>query len=402
MKMKALGILPTLILVSTLISGFTFSASTGKIYFSDSNNSGNAVAKVLRANLDGSDVKLLVTPPSLNPRYIALDIAGGKVYWTDIGSIRRANLDGSNVENSLVHGLPGPSGIALNLMAGKIYWTAGVTNKIQRSNLDGSNIEDIVTGLGDPRGLAININAGKIYWTDTLTDKIQRANLDGSELEDLVSGQSFPQGIALDVPRGRMYWAQGNWIWSAKLDGTDANPEFQFSGAIGIALDLKDRKIYWTNNNDNKIQRANFDGTLIEDLVTSGLDTPWGIALQIPTAIKVTIDLKPGNRKNTINLNSAGVTHLAILSSQTFDALTIDEETIWLSGANVRLAGRNYMCQERDVNRDGFMDLVCGIETSKFMIEQGEYTVELTAVTEDGIQIRGTDLIKIVPSLVKK
>ena len=39
--------------------------------------------------------------------------------------------------------------------------------------------------------------------------------------------------------------------------------------------------IYWTDWDTNKIQRANFNGTNIQDLVTTGLGSPYGIALDI-------------------------------------------------------------------------------------------------------------------------
>ena len=59
--------------------------------------------------LDGSNVQTLVSRGLENPRGIALDVTGGKMYWTDFGEvgtgarfgkekIQRANLDGSNVE----------------------------------------------------------------------------------------------------------------------------------------------------------------------------------------------------------------------------------------------------------------------------------------------------------------
>src|SRR5262245_26775990 len=66
-----------------------------KMYWTDSSSSG----KIQRANLDGSAVQDLVTTGVSIPNSIALDVAGGKMYWTDagIGRIRRANLDGSAV-----------------------------------------------------------------------------------------------------------------------------------------------------------------------------------------------------------------------------------------------------------------------------------------------------------------
>ena len=48
-----------------------------------------------------------------------------------------------------------------------------------------------------------------------------------------------------------------------------------------IVLDAEDGKIYWTDDSTRKIQRANLDGSNIEDLVTQGLRYPCGIALDV-------------------------------------------------------------------------------------------------------------------------
>ena len=162
--------------------------------------------KIQRANLDGSNVQDLVTRTQGlgDPFGIALDVVGGKMYWTDNGTekIQRANLDGSNIEDLVTQGLEYPLDIALDVEGGKMYWTDSGTDKIQRANLDGSNIEDLVTqGLDDPTGIALDVGGGKMYWTDSGTDKIQRANLDGSNVEDLVTqGLEAPDGIALGIP----------------------------------------------------------------------------------------------------------------------------------------------------------------------------------------------------------
>ena len=91
---------------------------------------------------------------------------------------------GSNIED-IVTDLGGHTKpIALDLSGGKMYWTedeSGGKFKIRRANLDGSGIQDLVTGLTHPRNLALNPSGGKIYWTehqtastDAIDGKIQR------------------------------------------------------------------------------------------------------------------------------------------------------------------------------------------------------------------------------------
>ena len=257
------------------------------MYWTDADNNSVATAKVQRANTDGSSIVNLVLPPDVNPRFIALDYSGGYMYWTDVGRIDRAKLDGSAVV-SIITDIPGPGplGVALDLAGGKIYFTDSDNNKIERANLDGTGIEDLVTADPfDPRGLALDLVNGKMYWTGTANKKIQRANLDGTGVEDLVTtGITFPQGIALDIAGGKMYWADTGNIKIANMDGTSVDTLISgLSNPLGIALDLIHSRIYWTDTVADKIQRANLNGTGVEDLVTTGLDTPWGIALVIDT-----------------------------------------------------------------------------------------------------------------------
>ena len=267
--------------------------------------------KIQRANLDMgnlevSNVEDLVTQGLEDPRGIALDVAGGKMYWTDEGTekIQRANLDGSNVED-LVTGLRGPDGIALDVAGGKMYWTDTNTtwrgtDKIRRANLDGSNVEDLVTqGLENPRGIALDVAGGKMYWTDSRTEKIQRANLDGSNVVDLVTqGLEDPNGLALDVAGGKMYWTDTNtYSWStdkirrANLDGSNVVDLVTqgLEDPNGLALDVAGGKMYWTDFGTEKIQCANLDGSNVQDLVTR-LNGPAGIAIVSSSLVNPTTE----------------------------------------------------------------------------------------------------------------
>ncbi len=164
--------------------------------------------KIQRANLDGSKVEDIVTAGLSYPVGLALDLMGGKMYWTDMerDRIRRANLDGSNVEDLVTTGLSTPRGLALDVAKGKMYWADQGTDKIHRADLDGSNIQDLVAGLRNPDRLALDLEDNKIYWTHAGAGEIQRSDLDGSNVEDLITNLGEPRGLALDLDGGRMYW----------------------------------------------------------------------------------------------------------------------------------------------------------------------------------------------------
>ena len=239
--------------------------------------------RIQRAELDGSDLRTLVTG-LVKPRDLALDRDGGRLYWTDSGSekIQRAHLDGSHVEDLVTTGLKEPFGLALDTAGGKIYWTDYGTDKIQRAELDGSQIEDLVaTGLQEPYGL--DLGEGRIYWTDWGSDKIQRANLDGSEIEDLVTGLQSPLGLVLDAAAGQLYWTDNgaDKIQRAHLDGSQVEDLVTEGLQLprGLALDAAAGRLYWIDNGSGKIQRAHLDGSGVEDLVISGLKESHGLTL---------------------------------------------------------------------------------------------------------------------------
>src|SRR5438105_1552401 len=70
--------------------------------------------------------------------------------WTDSngfgpgGDIRRAELDGTG-QRTLVSGLGGPGGLAVDLAAGKMYWTDGDSDDIRRAGLDGAGQQVLVS-----------------------------------------------------------------------------------------------------------------------------------------------------------------------------------------------------------------------------------------------------------------
>ena len=85
-----------------------------------------------------------------------------------------------------------------------------------------------------------------------------------------------------DTPQ--IYWTdeETGKIQRANLDGTNIQDIVTtgLASPSGIALDVAGGKMYWGDGVAGKIQRANLDGTNIQDIVTMGfLESPYGIAL---------------------------------------------------------------------------------------------------------------------------
>ena len=188
-----------------------------------------------------------------------------KLYWGDIGTstISSADPDGSNIQ-TLITGVR-PWSLALDVDGGKIYWIS-LTGSIGRANLDGSNAVQLIPQSGE--GIGLDLEAGKLYWAGS--GRISRANLDGSGIETLVTGLSKPDSMALDLVNRKVYWTDSavHTIQRANLDGS--NVETLVTGLRhpqGLNLDVAGGKMYWSNwPPSDKIQRANLDGSNVEDI----------------------------------------------------------------------------------------------------------------------------------------
>ena len=144
-----------------------------------------------------------------------------------------------------------------------------------------------------------------------------------------------------------------------------------------------------------------FKGLIDEVEVLSTALHADDIAAMYQQAFKkyVAIDIKPGSYPNSINLGSAGVIPVAILSSPDFDATLVDGSTVELNDATVKLIGKKGLpsCNAEDVNGDGINDFVCHVYTYEFVIEPGEGSAKLKAKTLGGMWIWGEDSVNIVP-----
>ena len=115
-------------------------------------------------------------------------------------------------------------------------------------------------------------------------------------------------------------------------------------------------------------------------------------------AITVGIDIKTGSFPNSINLGSNGVVPVAILSSATFDATTVNPTTITLAGASVRLKGNGTpLASYQDVNNDGRLDLVVQVSIEALQLSDVDTQATLTGQTSDGKSVTGNDYVRIVP-----
>ena len=252
----------------------------------------NSTNRISFANLDGSGGGNLSTTGAASgePRGVAIDVAGGKVYWTnpDANRISFANLDGSGGGGNLTTTgatVNRPNAAAVYPAVGKIYWTNEDGDRVSFANLNntggGGNLVTTGATVNVPIGPAVDPASGRIYWGNgNPENKIAYARLDGSggaNLNTAGATVNNPHGVAIDPVANRIYWAN---VFVGVISYTNLNGSgggnlntgaATVSNPVGMAIDPAARKIYWGNQSGNKISWANLDGPPSGgDLSTSG------------------------------------------------------------------------------------------------------------------------------------
>src|SRR5260370_2173647 len=278
---------------------------SGRLFFLDL-----AVGRILTSNPDGSDLKTIVNEGRKLPDGIVVDVAGGHIYWTNMGNpkandgtIDRADLDGTNVTNIVPSGATWtPKQLQLDAKNRKLYWSDREGMRVMRSTLDGSNIETLVeTGHGDADrlderkccvGIAVDVNDGKFYWTQKGNDNageggIFRAGLEipkgqtpenRQDIEVLYANLPEPIDLDLDLGNRVIYWTdrgdppRGNTVNRAPMDaapGKRKEPEIVFNHlieAIGLSFNLLNKRMFLTDLGGS-VYSANLNGSNKKNIV---------------------------------------------------------------------------------------------------------------------------------------
>ena len=112
----------------------------------------------------------------------------------------------------------------------------------------------------------------------------------------------------------------------------------------------------------------------------------------------IEIDIGAGGAPD-VNICSNGVLPVAILGSADFDATTVDPESVRLGDAGVRMAGKSgkLLCNDADVNEDGFIDLVCKILIADLgIVGSGPVEVDLFFTPFGGEEIVISGVVNVI------
>jgi len=253
--------------------GIVVDVEAGHIYWTNMGVPNRNDGSIERADLDGQNrLTIIKEGATFTPKQLHLEKDSGKLYWSDREGMRvmRANLDGSEIETlvdtSKGDAQPGTDqtkwcvGITVDPDRGQIYWTqkgpddAG-KGRIFRAKIDipkgetaanRTDIELLFDGLPEPIDLELDLKNRFLYWTDRgdppRGNTVNRASLDADfkkrpTPEILLTHLMEGIGIALDLKGDRMFLTDlAGSIYSARLDGSGKKPLLVAQGNLtGIA-----------------------------------------------------------------------------------------------------------------------------------------------------------------------
>ncbi|MGA2190687.1 MAG: 3-hydroxyacyl-CoA dehydrogenase [Steroidobacteraceae bacterium] len=258
----------TVITGCRLPDGLAVDAAAGHIYWTNMGVPHRNDGSIERADLDGGNRRFIIPEGgTFTPKQLHLEKKSGKLYWSDREGMRvmRANLDGSQVETLIQTGdgegdRHDPSnwcvGITVDPIRGQMYWTQKSADdsghgRIFRANIDMPpgqtptnrlDVEVLLEGLPEPIDLELDLDHRVLYWTDRgdppRGNTVSRTRVDGHLNQEIALGHLLDGiGFALDVRGDRMFVTDlAGSIYAAHLDGSEKRPVAIAQGNLaGIA-----------------------------------------------------------------------------------------------------------------------------------------------------------------------
>ena len=253
--------------------------------------------------------------------------------------------------------------------------SSGATAEFAMWVTTGDTLTPCTNGFG---GMTVD-GANRIYF-GFFTGQVSVKTPDCTQLPDLLPEDDI--GIF-----GGLAFGPYNAVWKGELFASARSTVYRITadGAImpfGTGFDLTsmlafgpDGALYVTDRDGNAIYRI----------------SPADVQ-------QVSIDIKPDSDKNPVSPSSKGKLKVAILTTDDFDASTVDAGSVQFGPSEAE----PLWYRLDDVDYDGDLDLVLKFNTQETGIACGDTEATLTGETFGGQSITGADSIKTVGCKPKK
>ena len=187
-------------------------------------------------------------------------IAGNTIYYRSTGG-------GKEIFRAPQPGTLLTGGLAVDMEGGKVYWTEQTIDnmgRIQSADLAGSNVETVQEIFAVPRNIAVGTDkSGQrwVYWT-TSNKRIHHINVDGSGFQgdfmEFPNSPTPPNHIAFDEKEHRLYWTEMGRIRGVAANGKGDRKliveNLDELGGIAVA----DGVVYWTERTGDNLGKVGF------------------------------------------------------------------------------------------------------------------------------------------------
>lgn len=184
-------------------------------------------------------------------------------------------------------------------------------------------------------------------------------------------------GLASHDPAGQLFWAAGSRPRIARGDFNSRHGHDSIVNVVGptvaleqphsVAVDIATDKVYWTSYVSGKVRRANVNGSLMEDVVTSGLESPAGIAVGAGTSSGTSWLFWVNRGNGTVQRAHVSSSELlvepiieTIASPGPYDVHSVIVDPS--AGKVYWSLSRTGRIQRSNVDGSGFVELVTGLE----------------------------------------
>lgn len=256
---------------------------------------------------------------------------------------------------------------------------------------DSTNVEITGNTMND------NLYGISVYWWGIadLTDTIVIGNTINSNIYGIILGTCNQWLIAENDITNNLYG-----ISVSQSIGIEIHENRIIGNKFGIQNNIESEAVEewlvnainnWWGHNTGPYHSTTWDylgipygpnlgkGDKVSDYV---LYAPWDFG-------KITIDIKPEDTINNLNLKSKGRVPVVILSNKDFDATLVDPNTVEFAEA----PPAHWTID--DINFDGIMDLLFHFRTQQMNLDQNSFEATLTGLTQDGGGFWGSDSVNI-------
>ncbi len=110
--------------------------------------------------------------------------------------------------------------------------------------------------------------------------------------------------------------------------------------------------------------------------------------------LPIMIDIKPDDFPNSVNPTDKGMIPVAILSTGSFDATTVDSTSVRFGANGIETTALN--ADIEDVNHDGLPDVLLHFRTQETGIRCGTVAASLSGTKSNGEAVQGSDSVRTV------